>query len=238
MYKKHPLALAGLASILATTASSQGALLAYWDQNSNSLPNNPSSFGFITTAFPQSADQGSGSLSLADFDTTTVTIGGTDEVFDYIESFGGTDLNAQPSIVAGGSLSPQGGASNSNNGMSIILRVSTSGFTDVVVSWDQRGTATGFTSRAFDYSTDGINWTNFDTDSGALTSTWVTEEYDLSAISAIEDQSSVYFRIVLDGATATTGNNRFDNLTVTAVPEPTVALLGAFGLLGLVRRRR
>lgn len=238
MHEKNPLALAGLALIMAFTTSSQGALLAYWDQNNNSLPNNPTSFGFITTAFPQSADQGSGSLSLADFDTTTVTIGGTDEVFDYIESFGGTDLNAQPSIVAGGSLSPQGGALNSNNGMSIILQVSTVGFTDVVVSWDQRGTATGFTSRAFDYSTDGINWTNFDTDSGALTSTWVTEEYDLAAISEIENQSSVYFRIVLDGATATTGNNRFDNLTVTAVPEPAAALLGAFGLLGLLRRRR
>ena len=29
-----------------------------------------------------------------------------------------------------------------------------------------------------------------------------------------------------------------DNLVITSVPEPTVALLGAFGLLGLVRRRR
>jgi MYXO-CTERM domain-containing protein len=30
----------------------------------------------------------------------------------------------------------------------------------------------------------------------------------------------------------------FDNISVTAVPEPSVALLGALGLLGFLRRRR
>ncbi len=34
------------------------------------------------------------------------------------------------------------------------------------------------------------------------------------------------------------GTMTVDNLTVTHVPEPAAALLGAFGVIGLLRRRR
>lgn len=230
-----------LSALMLSSISASGALIAYWDQNSNGLPNG--GFGYLTTSFPQAADQGSGSLYLEDFDTTTFVTTGGDTSYLYIESFGGNALNAQPSIVAGGSISPEGGLADglggfSNNGMSIVLQVSTMGFTDLSVSWAQRGTSSGFTTRQFDYSTDGATWTNFGTDTGALGSTWVTESYDLSSVASIENQATVYFRIVLDGATGTSGNNRFDNITVEGVPEPTTALLGALGVLGLLRRRR
>lgn len=216
------------------TASSQGALIAYWDQNSNDLPGG--GFGFTTSSFPQPADQGSGSLTLADFDTSA----DGDGVYNSIKSFGGDTLNAQPTVSAGGSLSPQGGGGSPqiNNGMSIILEVDTTGFTDIAVSWAQRGTSTGFDSRQFDYSLDALTWINVGTDLGALSSSWELASYDLTGTTAVEDQATVYFRIVLDGATGTSGNNRFDNITVEGVPEPSVALLGGLGLLGLLRRRR
>ncbi|TAG11264.1 MAG: PEP-CTERM sorting domain-containing protein [Verrucomicrobia bacterium] len=40
------------------------------------------------------------------------------------------------------------------------------------------------------------------------------------------------------GTAATAPTLRIDNLLVTAIPEPSTALLGAVGLLGLLRRRR
>jgi len=224
-------------SVAASTLSADGAVVAYWDQNSNGLPGG--GFGYLTSSFPQPADQGSGSLYLEDFDTTTVVLAGGGSVYSFIKSFGGNVLNAQPTVAAGGSISPEGGGPGiTNNGMSIVLQVSTVGFTDVTVSWAQRGTSSGFNSRQFDYSTDGTTWTNFGTDTGVLGATWEIQNYDLSAVDSIEGQSSVYFRIVLDGATSTSGNNRFDNITVQAIPEPAAVLLGAFGLLGLLRRHR
>lgn len=207
--------LSGLAAASMLTAT-QADIIAYWDQNSNGLPGG-SAFGFVTTAFPQAASQGSGTLSLANFDTSTAVVTGN-TVFSTIESFGGNTLNALPSIVAGGSLSPEGGNPTTNNGMSIILQASTVGFQDIQVSWAQRGTSAGFTSRAFAYSTDGVNYTTFATDTGALSSTWVLESYELSAIDALEGAANVYFRITLTGATGSAGNNRFDNILIQGTP--------------------
>jgi hypothetical protein len=220
-------------------ASADAALIAYWDQNSNGIPST-TLFGFLPSAFPQAASQGAGTLSLANFDATTKTSPPANiaEVgyLDFIESFGGNVLNAQPSIVAGGSISPEGGAADggqfSNNGMSIILQVNTTLYEDIKVSWAQRGTSSGFQSREFLYSTDGVNYTSFATDTGVLTATWVLESYDLSAIAAVENVPAAYFAIRLSGATGSTGNNRFDNLTVegTLIPEPSTAVIALLGL--------
>jgi hypothetical protein len=229
------------AGVLAASSLSAQNLISYWDQNSNSLPGG---FGFLPADFPQSADQGSGTLTIGNFD---MTVDGTTGAYSYIQSFGGSTTNALAGVASGGSLSPQGGVdvggAFSNNGMYIDLNVSTAGFAGVTVSWAQRGTSTGFDSRSFSYSADGggsFNVVNVDT--GALGSTWTTQTYDLSAITAIDDNMDVVFRITLDGATGGNGNNRFDNILVTAaVPEPaTYAALAGLLALGLViaRRRR
>lgn len=223
--------LTGLCASMLLAASAQAELIAYWDQNSNDLPGG--GFGFTPSDFPQAADQGAGSLTLVDFDTTT---GGVDGAYTTIQSFGGTTENAQPTIASGGSLSPQGGVDNggvfSNNGMGVVIQVDTSLYTDIAVSWAQRGTSSGFTSREFSYSTDGVNYTSFGTDTGVLSSTWTTTSYDLSAIDGLEGQSAAYFKITLDGATGSTGNNRFDNITVTGtlVPEPGTVVLALLSL--------
>ncbi len=219
-----------LCGVLAACGASDAALIAYWDQNSNEP--SPGVFGFVPSDFPQAADQGAGQLSIADFDAT-LKVDGT---YDFIESFSGNALNAQPGVLSGGSLSPE---NSTNNGMSILLSVSTVGFEDITVSWAQRGTGTGYNSRAFSYSTDGVTFTPFDTDLGALTSTWVLESYDLSSIASVENASSVTFKITLDGATSSSGNNRFDNITIEGtplIPEPaSLALLGLCfaGLVGV-----
>lgn len=206
-----------IASAFAVSLASADTI-ACWDQNGNALPSPSTALGFFSTAFPQAANQGSGSLTLAGFDPTTKVVDGN-TIYDFIESFAGTTTGALSGVTSGGSLSPEGGnATFSNNGMSIIMQVSTVGFQDIIVSWAQRGTSTGFTSRVFSYSTDGTNYTTFATDTGALTSTYAVETYNLSAIAALEGDSSVYFRITLSGATGGAGNNRFDNLLIQGIP--------------------
>lgn len=222
------------AALVAVAASSANAeLIAYWDQNSNSLSGG--GFGFEDGDFPQAADQGAGSLT---WTGEPAPVGGE---FPSLQSFSGTTENAQPGVISGGSIAPQNGSNGVNNGASIEFTVDTTLYTDIMVSWAQRGSSSGFDSREFSYSTDGSTFTSFATDTGTLTSSWMTEAYDLSAIDAIEGQSSVTFAITLDGGslTSSNGNNRFDNITVmgTVIPEPATGLLALVGAAFVARRR-
>lgn len=184
--------------------------VAYWAQNDNVLEDG--SNGFTPASFPMPADVGEGSLYLQNFNDDVE--GGA---YRFIQSFAGATSNALPGFPAGGSLSPQGGAGNSNNGMSIVMQVETTDLQNIGVSWTQRGTATGFNSREFAWSVDGSNYTVVGIDTGALGASWSVREYDLSAVTALNDQPSVYFRITLDGASNQNGNNRFDNLLISAI---------------------
>jgi len=205
-----------LASLfVAPLASADTTPLAYWSQNNNDLPGG--GFGFTVDSFPQEADIGNGSLTLANFDQGVNASG----VYNCIASFAGTTLNAQPGFDTdgGGSLSPQGCDGISNNGMQILFAVDTSDFADIEVSWAQRGTATGFSSRQFAWSADGGNtFTDLGSDNGALGASFQVRTYDLSSIDAVNDNPDVVFRITLDGATNASGNNRFDNITVSGSP--------------------
>jgi uncharacterized repeat protein (TIGR01451 family) len=198
---------------LAVSASAQPETIAYWAQNANDLPGG--GFGFTTTDFPQAADEGAGQLTLANFDDSADAEG----VYDCIASFGGTSDNALSGYSSGGSLSPQGCSGQSNNGMHIDLAVDASGYEDLVVSWAQRGTSTGFDSREISYSADGgSSFTSFDTDAATLSSAWGVVSYDFSAVGVLENNSQVVFRVTLDGASSSSGNNRFDNILIEGTP--------------------
>ena len=201
--------IATLSLVFSLAAWGQPQTIAFWAQNDNALPGG--GFGFTPGSFPQDADVGAGVLFLEDFLETI----DADGAYTTVQSFGGTTLNALPGFPSGGSLSPQGGAGSANNGMSILLLIDTSGFDNIAVSWAQRGTSTGFDSRQLAWSVDGENFTDFGTDAGVLGSSWAVRTYDLAAINEINHQSTVYFRITLDGATSGTGNNRFDNILIT-----------------------
>lgn len=201
-----PLLLAGLGltpSLFAQTT------VAYWAQNSNSLEGG--GFGFAPASFPQDADEGTGTLTIGNFLTDVAATG----AYSYIQSFGGTTDNAIGDYTAGGSFSPQGGAGNGNNGMYFDLNLNLTGFTGIKVSWAQRGTGSGFTSREVHYSTDGgETFTSYATDEGALGSSWEVKSFDLSSVTALNENPNAVIRVVLDGATGETGNNRFDNILV------------------------
>jgi hypothetical protein len=127
--------------------------------------------------------------------------------------------------------------------------VSTVGYSGIQVSFDQVSSSSGPGRFNFNYSTDGVNFTTFATNyvvlvNAAPNPVWnnttynsiYTYTFDLSAISALNNAATVYFRLVQStpdtaggGTPSATGSSRIDNFTVSAVPEPSAALLAALG---------
>ena len=112
------------------------------------------------------------------------------------------------------------------------------GFQDLVVSYATQRTSTGFSSQAWSFSTDGLNWTDHQTISGLPTS-FATQT--LGSITGLNGATDAYLRLTVSGASTANGNNRIDNIqfNATAVPEPTSMLLaGSVALGGVFLRLR
>ena len=179
-------------------------------------------------------DHGSGTL-ISNFNAVNVVFGA------------GTTNNTRLGDTAGQALSLQGGTGTANNGRHITFNVSTLGFSNIVVSFATLGTGTGFNSNQFQYSLDGTTFVNFGPPyvPGTTFGT-VPLVFSLASIVGLNDNPNTAFRIVFNGATSSTGNNRIDNIVVegsaetTSVPEPMTAILLLSGLSGLygVRKRR
>ncbi|HKG77826.1 MAG TPA: PEP-CTERM sorting domain-containing protein [Pyrinomonadaceae bacterium] len=155
----------------------------------------------------------------------------------------GTTNNARQGDIAGQALSLQGGTGNANNGRNLTFNVSTLGFSNIIVSFATQGTSTGFNSNQFQYSLDGISFVDFGPPYVPLTAFGaVPLVFSLSSILALNNNPNAAFRIVFNGATSSTGNNRIDNVvfegTNGSVPEPTTVLLLLSGLGGLYKMRR
>lgn len=131
------------------------------------------------------------------------------------------------------------------------------GYAGITVSFDQTGSNTGPRDFKLQYSTDGSTFTDFSTYSlpGPVSVGWnattavvpasTSFAFDLSGLTVLDNDASIFFRImnttttsINAGTVATGGTGRIDNLVVATIPEPASAVLGAFGLLALLRRRR
>jgi PEP-CTERM motif len=165
-----------------------------------------------------------------------------------IQFAAGTSNNARLGDLAGQALSLQGGTANANNGRNITINLSTVGFTNIVVSFATQGTSTGFNSNQFQYSLDGTNFFDFGAPYTPATAFGaVPLVFTLTSIAGLNNNPDAAFRIIFDGATTSTGNNRIDNIVIegtstsATIPEPTTAVLllsGLTSLFGLKRRRR
>lgn len=224
--------LATISSIAFLSNSAEAVLVAAWNFNELSITTaGPPGTGSIPTTI--SASSGSGTVGLAGWNGN-------------VASFAGSTLNAVNSDAAGASLSLAGGGTAEpfpGNGSFITIAFSTIGLTPdegIIVSFATRGTSTGFNSSSWAYSTNGTDFTALATAPITATrdTTFAVATVDFSSVEEILDVSTVTLRYTLDGASTAGGNNRIDNLQVNAVPEPSVAVLGAIGALGLLRRRR
>jgi hypothetical protein len=171
-------------------------------------------------------DHGSGTMS-SNFNITNILFAA------------GTTNNARLGDVAGQALSLQGGTSNGNNGRNVTVNVDTTGFANIVVSFATQGTSTGFNNNQFQYSVDGVNFVDFGSPyipAAAFGSVPVI--FTLTSIAGLNNNPNAAFRIVFNGATTSTGNNRLDNFVVegsgTTIPEPSTMFLLTTGLGGLL----
>lgn len=90
---------------------------------------------------------------------------------------------------------PQGTGSGSRG---VVFGTDTTGFTNIVVHFDQRSSKTGSRWSRLDYTTDGRNFIPFRTNDGALSppDTYRTYRFDLSGIPGVDDNPQFGFRVV------------------------------------------
>ncbi|MFM7205857.1 MAG: PEP-CTERM sorting domain-containing protein [Planctomycetaceae bacterium] len=133
----------------------------------------------------------------------------------------------------------------------------TTGYTSLSVSWDQARSSTGPAAFKLQMSTNGTSFTDLtptpytvlQSGGGGAPGTWSTATYNALYSSTFalpvsaDNQASLYVRFTNSesAASAATGSNRIDNISITSVPEPSTVALAAVGLgfsRLLVRRRR
>lgn len=129
------------------------------------------------------------------------------------------------------------------------------GYEGITITFDQTGSNTGPRDFKLQYSNDGTAFSDFAGGAySVINGGWssvtpvntTTFTFDLSSITSLNNDASIWFRLVSTstvavngGAVATTGTGRIDNVVISAVPEPSgAAMLGSIGVLGLLRRRR
>ena len=130
---------------------------------------------------------------------------------------------------------------------------STAGFNGITASYDIYVTDRGPAHWQFQYTTDGASWTNAGPVGFANLAgdRWYNSNIvDLSGIAGVDNNAAFSIRVVAaygpgttqffaaDGGpmSNTSGNWRFDMVTISAVPAPST--LGLMGIAGLVASRR
>lgn len=172
------------------------------------------------------------------------------------EMVSGTMLSSSHVAAATTYSSPAGNGSSyslsSNNwaiGDYYQVSLSTSGYGDIHVSWDQTRSGTGPAAWEVFFSIDGgQSWTSNGAytvvqagGTGTNTTSWNATTYQAAftsdqALTAGSDQASLMIRFTCGVTTAAAGTNRIDNITVYGTPAPgAIALLG---LAGMINRRR
>ena len=135
------------------------------------------------------------------------------------------------------------------------FEVNATNMENIMVDFDQTRSSTGPHNFDFQYSTDGTSYTTFGSYTlagtawsslSAATAPGNDFAFDLSSVTALNNDSSIFFRIVSTGTNssggtiATAGTARVDNVFVTGtvIPEPAaVGLVSVAAAASMMRRR-
>ncbi len=173
------------------TATTHAAVVASW--NFNALGS--------TVAAVVPAQNGSGTVNLAEFTSGVSTLAGT-------------DVNALSGDLSGMALALTG---LGQNGKSVVVEVATTGFSQLSISLASRRSASGFAQTVVEVW-NGNAWLSAGTFDASSTQ-WQQHQFSLAGF-AFLNHGEARIRLRVDGATSSSGNIRFDNVRVdgTAVP--------------------
>jgi hypothetical protein len=166
-------------------------LIHYWNFNNNSSFN-----ALITPTF---------TIGGAELDYTAVW----DEVGD------GSELNVRDNDIAGSALRLRNPAGD------FFIKVPTTGYRDVLLSFAVMRTGNGAQENLLSYSTDGVNFiaTGLSPRINAVTEEFSLQTYDFSSIAVANNNPDFVIKISFNlGNNNPSGNNRFDNITIDANP--------------------
>ena len=196
------------------TVTAAPSLIAGWD------------FETTTNGGTAAASNNAPRVYVANFGSGTLHLDGTNGASSWntnqVSGFGGTTLNAAPgfSTNTGGpsALGLVASTGNAANGQSIVFRFSMAGRKDLAVSYATRGTSAGFATQTWSYSTNASNWTEMSVQTGRTNTSFTA--INLPVITNVDGVSNVFLRMTVAGATASSGNNRLDNVQITAIAAP------------------
>lgn len=201
-------ALMGAAGMWLCACSARADVVASWNFNTLS--------GTVPPTLQ--ADAGGGTASFGEF---TSGLG----------SLAGTDVNALAGEVAGQALAITG---SGQNGRSLVIDLDTTGRSQLSLSVAARRSSSGFSAASIE-AWNGTAWqrvASFD----ASTTQWQQHQFSLAECRYL-DNGTARLRLKVENATSGSGNIRFDNLRVEAVPGPAgAAALGAAAAATTARR--
>jgi hypothetical protein len=188
-------------------------LIHYWNFNSLS--------GTLTSVAPD--------LTLIQSSSASISYPGTGA--GYMDSFSpGYDLNSQNNDVAGAGIR----ARNPSDTRSLLMSLPTTGYGSIVVQFATAMTSSGASTQNYSYTIDGTNYitTGLNTTvfNPNLDPSSTIVSLDFSSINGVNNNPNFKLKISFSGtaASGTSGNNRFDNITVRgvhlALPAPLLLL--------------
>lgn len=182
--KRTLLSLLALSALAASASAAD--IIAQWNFNSP-VPDNSTSTGTNTPSV------GSGSAALVGGVSQSYVAGST------VDAGAGTDNSAW-------STSAYPGQGTGNKTAGVEFRLSTVGYETLVISWDQRTSATGTRYTRLQYSVDGTTFL----DGPAITHTtgggqWSSQSASLAAFSGVENNPNFAFRLVAEFESTATG---------------------------------